>query len=66
MQRPMEEVMDVVEDRRWLASCNPRARAETVGPGRRRTARLLERWCLDALLSRARIIPWAILLLDTH
>ena len=30
--------MDVVEDRRWLASCNPRV--ETVGPGRRRTARL--------------------------
>ena len=33
MQRPMEEVMDVVEDRRWLTSCNPRA--ETVGRGRR-------------------------------
>ena len=28
MQRPMEQVMDVVEDRRWLASCNPRA--ETI------------------------------------
>ena len=23
-QRPMMQVLDVVEDRRWLASCNPR------------------------------------------
>jgi hypothetical protein len=40
MQRPMEEVVDVVEDR-------PR-----VILVRKRTARL-ERWCLDALLSQA-------------
>ena len=53
--------MDVDEDRRWLSPYNPRV--ETIGlmrrPGGRRGAHL-ERWCLDALLSQARIISWAI------